>query len=114
MNVMIPFTFIAGILTYAWPFSRSIGGLIVVTLLYGFASGVYVALLTNPIMTSFGGEGDIGRRIGMLWSITAVGALVGPPISGAINSRTDGFKDVGLYAGAFCVLSPLFWTGVVD
>lgn len=32
-------------------------------------------------------------------SIIAVGALVGPPISGAINAATGGFEAVGYFAG---------------
>jgi len=32
-------------------------------------------------------------------SILALGALAGPPISGAINAATGGFKVVGYYAG---------------
>ncbi len=48
---------------------------------------------------NLGGIGDVGRRIGMFMSITAIGALAGPPISGAIISGTGGFKAVGFYAG---------------
>lgn len=95
---MIPFTFCTGILTYVWPFARSTPALIVVTVIYGFCSGTYVSLLTAPIM-NFGGEGDVGRRIGMFMTITALGAVAGPPISGAINAGTGGFESVGLYAG---------------
>ena len=36
MIVMIPFTALAGILTYAWPFAQTEASLIVVTVLYGF------------------------------------------------------------------------------
>ncbi|KAJ3565582.1 hypothetical protein NP233_g7544 [Leucocoprinus birnbaumii] len=97
LNIMIPFTLFAGILTYAWPFTHSTASLIVVTVIYGFCSGTYVSLLTAPIMT-FGGEGDVGRRIGMFMTITALGAVAGPPISGAINAATGGFEAVGLYA----------------
>ena len=46
-----------------------------------------------------GETGDIGRRTGMLTTILAFGALAGPPISGAINTSTGGFKMVGVYAG---------------
>ena len=63
-----------------------------------FSSGVYVSLLSNPIM-EMGETFDVGRRIGMFLTITAVGALVGPPISGAINTATGNFKAVGFYAG---------------
>lgn len=37
----------------------------------------------------------------MCMTIFASGALAGPPISGAINSATGGFKAVGYFAGAF-------------
>ncbi|KAF9001750.1 MFS general substrate transporter [Cyathus striatus] len=102
MNVMIPFTAAAGILTYAWPFARTERALIAVTVIYGFCSGAYVSLLSNPMM-DFGEIGDVGRRIGMYMSILAVGALAGPPISGQINTATGGFEAVGYYAGS-CVL----------
>ena len=42
---------------------------------------------------------DVGRRLGMFLSILSIGALAGPPISGAISTATGGFKDVGFYAG---------------
>ena len=43
---------------------------------------------------------DVGRRLGMFMSILSIGALAGPPISGAISTVTGGFKDVGYYAGS--------------
>ena len=43
--------------------------------------------------------GDVGRRTGMALGFAAFGALTGTPISGAINSATGGFNDVGWYAG---------------
>lgn len=42
---------------------------------------------------------DVGRRTGMTFTILCAGALAGPPISGAINTATGGFEDVGFYAG---------------
>lgn len=35
----------------------------------------------------------------MMMSIAAAGALIGPPISGAINNSTGGYEAVGYYAG---------------
>lgn len=68
-----------------------------------FCSGSYVSLLANPIM-DLGDAGDIGRRVGMFMSILALGALAGPPISGAINRTTGGFEAVGFYAGSMVLL----------
>lgn len=36
MNVMIPFTAAAGIVTYAWPFAQTKASLIAVTVIYGY------------------------------------------------------------------------------
>jgi len=51
-----------------------------------------------PVM-AFGDIEDVGRRVGMALAVLATGALAGPPISGAINKATGGFKFVGYYAG---------------
>ena len=64
-----------------------------------FCSGSYVSLLGNPMM-DMGHTDDVGRRVGMFMSILAIGALAGPPISGAISTATGGFKAVGYYAGS--------------
>ena len=69
------------------------------TILLRFFSGSYIALLANPVM-EFGETADIGRRIGMMMSILSIGALIGPPISGAINTVTNGYDAVGYYAGS--------------
>ena len=37
----------------------------------------------------------------MFFTVVALGALVGPPISGAINVATGGYKAVGIYAGMY-------------
>jgi MFS transporter, MCT family, solute carrier family 16 (monocarboxylic acid transporters), member 10 len=50
-------------------------------------------------MIHMGANGDVGRRLGMFTTIVAIGALTGPPISGAINNGTNGFEAVGIYAG---------------
>ncbi|KAM6500100.1 Major facilitator superfamily domain containing protein [Amanita muscaria] len=103
INVMAPFTAMAGLVTFVWPFAKSRGGLVAVAVVYGFCSGSYVSLLANPIM-DLGDAGDIGRRVGMFMSILALGALAGPPISGAINRATGGFEAVGFYAGSMVLL----------
>ncbi|KAI6124768.1 MFS general substrate transporter [Pisolithus croceorrhizus] len=108
LNAMIPFTGLAGIITFAWPYASSRGALIGVSVVYGYVitSGTYVSLLVAPAM-AMGGVGDVGRRVGMFLTIAALGTLVGTPISGAINARTGGFKDPGFYAGGIVIFSVL-------
>ncbi|OCH88815.1 MFS general substrate transporter [Obba rivulosa] len=99
LNIMIPSTFVAGILTYAWPFAANKGGFVAIAIIYGISSGVYVSLLTAPIVR-MGETQDVGNRMGMTLSVMALGALAGPPISGAVNGATGNFKAVGYYAGS--------------
>ncbi|KAM5538087.1 hypothetical protein V8D89_008284 [Ganoderma adspersum] len=99
LNVMAPATFLAGIMTYIWPFATSTGGNIAVAVVYGLSSGVYVSMLSAPLV-HMGRTEDVGVRIGMCFTVIALGAVAGPPISGAINAATGGFKFTGVYAGS--------------
>jgi len=89
-------------------------------------SGAFVALFPAGV-ASLGSFSDLGRRAGALMSIMAlgtwplhkimlyifylkkllsyIGALAGPPISGAIVRAKHSFRPVGAYAGTMIVLS---------
>ncbi|KAK2467593.1 hypothetical protein APHAL10511_000448 [Amanita phalloides] len=98
MNVMIPYTMLAGVMTFVWPYVRMEHGLVAIAIMYGFCSGVYIALFLNPLIM-MGDMNDVGRRIGMFMSIVALGALAGPPISGALNKASGGDDGSGEMAG---------------
>jgi len=70
------------------------------TAVSSIAAGSYTVLVAPAVM-AFGETADVGRRIGMSMTIVAFGALIGPPISGAINSASGGFEAVGFYAGKY-------------
>ncbi|THH29835.1 hypothetical protein EUX98_g4345 [Antrodiella citrinella] len=95
---MIPPTLIAGILTYAWPFAKTVADFVIIAILYGIAAGVFVSLFNQPFM-EMGSKHNVGTKVGMGMSIIAIGAISGPPISGAINTSSGGYKAVGYYAG---------------
>ncbi|KAJ7188786.1 major facilitator superfamily domain-containing protein [Mycena filopes] len=99
VNVITPMTAVAAIMTYVWPLARSKGSFVAIALIYGFSSGVYVSSFLLPIY-QLGEIEDMGRRSGMTMTLTALGAVAGPPISGAINSATGGYTIVGYYAGS--------------
>jgi len=73
---MVPFTFLAAVMTYAWPFARTFASNVVVMVVYGFASGTYIALMGVPV-AAMGEMGELGRRMGMMNTILAIGALTG-------------------------------------
>jgi MFS transporter, MCT family, solute carrier family 16 (monocarboxylic acid transporters), member 10 len=63
-----------------------------------FCTGAFVALVSIPIM-GMGDASDVGRRLGTVFTVVSIGALTGPPISGAINTATGGFRATGYCAG---------------
>ncbi|KAG9226496.1 hypothetical protein CCMSSC00406_0005837 [Pleurotus cornucopiae] len=104
VNIIAPMTLVAAVLTYAWPYAKDLPSLIVVAIIYGFASGTFVSIFAMPIY-SFGAIEDVGRRVGMCMTLVALGALAGPPISGAINRATGGYTAVGYYAGSMILVA---------
>ncbi|KAJ7352024.1 MFS general substrate transporter [Mycena albidolilacea] len=104
VSVMIPGTLLAAIVTYIWPFANTLPSLIAIAIVYGFASGIFVGLQAVPLI-HMGDMSDVGRRTGTLFSILAISALAGPPISGAIASATGNYKAVGYYAGSTMMIA---------
>ncbi|KAF9643781.1 MFS general substrate transporter [Thelephora ganbajun] len=102
LTVIAPLTLLCAVMTYIWPFVTTKGPLIAIGIIYGFCSGAYVSLLPIPVVM-MGDMRDAGRRTGISLTCIALGAIAGPPISGAIAQSTGGFKAVGYYAGS-CIL----------
>ena len=61
---------------------------------------MYTGIFATPVM-EMGPVEDSGTRLGLFLTCVSFGSLAGPPISGAINARTDGFVSVGIFAGAY-------------
>ncbi|KAJ6589954.1 major facilitator superfamily domain-containing protein [Mycena vulgaris] len=104
VNVIAPMTAVAAVMTYVWPLARSKGSFVGIAIVYGFSSGAYVSSFMLP-MYHLGEIADVGRRSGMAMTLTAIGALAGPPISGAINTASGGYSAVGYYAGSVILAS---------
>ncbi|KAI0056978.1 MFS general substrate transporter [Artomyces pyxidatus] len=104
LNVMALFTAGAAATTYAWPFVHSRGGFVALVCVYGVTSGAFVSLFPVPV-AQLGATHDVGVRTGVQMTVMALGALGGPPISGAILQHTGSFVRVGEYAGTMIVVS---------
>ena len=73
------------------------------TIFSGLSSGAFVGIMSAPV-AKMGGPTSVGERIGLLFSFTALGALLGPPISGAIRKKGGNWESVGYYAGTCALL----------
>ncbi|THU96928.1 MFS general substrate transporter [Dendrothele bispora CBS 962.96] len=98
LNMQIIALFFAAILTWAWPFAQSEVTLIIVTVFFGIAFGVYVGLQSNPIVEMASSE-DLGRVLGLMWGFAGIGALISLPIP-ALIQKTLGMKSMGFYTGS--------------
>jgi MCP family monocarboxylic acid transporter-like MFS transporter 10 len=106
LNTLYPFTALSGLLCLTlWLFSPSLPLLIIFACLYGFCSGVFVALLP-PVVAQLCPEGRIGARMGAFYPVVAISSLIGTPIAGAlIGSGESGYR--GLISYAVCIFEYL-------
>ena len=106
ITIIAPLNLLCAIMTFVWPFATTKGGLIAIGIIYGFCSGAYVSLFVVPLLM-MGDMHDAGRRTGIGMTGITLGALAGPPISGAIANATGGFEAVGYYAGTAPASPPI-------
>lgn len=97
-------------------YRKSLGGLIVFILVFGFASGAFVSLMTPALIEVADGDShDLGVMIGTFFAIISLASLTGLPIQGAIVSGTAGGRDgtdlMGLIV--FCGVVILVGTALV-
>ncbi|KAL1867536.1 hypothetical protein VTK73DRAFT_4139 [Phialemonium thermophilum] len=98
-------------------YHRSLGGLIVFTLVFGFTSGAFVSLMTPALIDVAGGHtSDLGVMVGTFFAIVALASLTGLPIQGAIASDGgSGGKQQPQLMGliVFCGVIMLAGTGLL-
>jgi MFS family permease len=102
LNVLIPFTFIAGIMMFGWIGIHSVGALYVFAVIYGSASAVIQALWPACIgsMSRTQDLKKTGVRMGMAFTIVSFSSFTGPPLAGAlIQSRGGSYTYANVWAG---------------
>ncbi|EIW68513.1 hypothetical protein TREMEDRAFT_32024 [Tremella mesenterica DSM 1558] len=99
LNLSFIMSVCSGIIIWAMFGAGTNGGLIVVTILYGFFSGAYVSMMSPALISLAHNFGEIGMRMGMGMLVMSFAALSGTPITGALLDR------YGFYA-------PIIWSGV--
>lgn len=99
MNIIIPASFVSGVICLCLIPVRSEAALIIICLLYGFFSGALVSLPpTVYVHLSLKNRGMIGTRMGMGFFCTSFGLLLGTPICGWILAGSS-YAFVWLFGG---------------
>jgi MCP family monocarboxylic acid transporter-like MFS transporter 10 len=109
----VPMNFATALLTFLWPFARTKGSLIAVSVLYGICSGPYTFAFLAPLYGLSGDAKDIGGRLGMATTLSSFGDLVGLPIAGALLNTSLRYKAVGIFGGAIVKSSSVNYSPVL-
>ncbi|KAI9700969.1 MAG: hypothetical protein M1820_006614 [Bogoriella megaspora] len=101
-NMMIPCALVAGILQFVLIGTHNIGGIIVISLLYGFFSGTFVSIPPTIFVMLSPNRGIVGTRMGMGFTIVSIGLLIGTPACGWILDASS-WKFVWTFGGLLTV-----------
>lgn len=97
-NIMTPCAALTGVLIFCLLGVHDAAGLVIYCVFFGFFSGTFVSLLP-PLLVSISPDRDlIATRMGMSFTASAVGLLIGSPIAGTILGEGS-YKHVWLYSG---------------
>ena len=102
LNTLVPCTFACGLVAFSWMAVDDTGDLFVFAILYGFFSGSFVSLPPTTIVSLSSDLHKVGTRLGMSFSISGFGILIGTPVAGTLlNIHTGDF----VRAQVFCAVS---------
>ncbi|PON22006.1 hypothetical protein TGAM01_v209076 [Trichoderma gamsii] len=109
-NMMVSITFVSALVCLVvWIPIKSVAGIIVFVAIYGFASGGFIGICTVCV-AQISDISQIGTRVGTLFAIESVGALIGSPIGGAIVAAQDGdYLGLQLFCGCSMMIGSILF-----
>ena len=113
--MLAPGAIICGVLTFALIGVKSLAGIIVVTLLYGFFSGVFIALPPVCFVRLTQDKSKVGTRMGMGFMILGFGVLIGGPGGGRIlgdDLHNLHWVSLWVFGSVMAVMSGLLMLGL--
>ncbi|KAI1734170.1 major facilitator superfamily domain-containing protein [Xylaria scruposa] len=108
-NVCIIFTIFSGVISLAlWLPAASAAPIVVFAVLYGFASGLTLAIIP-ALVASISDIQKLGFRVGTLYAFSSFGTLFGSPIAGAIVSAQSGsYSGLKIFCGLTLITGGVF------
>ncbi|KAF7782749.1 hypothetical protein Agabi119p4_2125 [Agaricus bisporus var. burnettii] len=83
-NLAIIAAIVCGSVTFAFVSIGSVASVIIVAILYGFFSGVYIGTMAPLGTLLTDNMAELGLRLGVAFAVSGLGELAGPPIMGAL------------------------------
>ncbi|KAL3431165.1 major facilitator superfamily domain-containing protein [Aspergillus tetrazonus] len=105
LNILIPLSFTAAVVVYAWIAVHTVAGLYVFTVIYGLTGGAAQSLFPATATTMITDVRKTGTRIGMILSFVGIATLTGPAIDGALIQAMHGeYTGAQVFSGTCIVL----------
>ncbi|KAH8819252.1 major facilitator superfamily domain-containing protein [Xylogone sp. PMI_703] len=105
LNTLVPIAMCYAIVSYTWLAVDSVAGFYVFTCIYGIISAAFQCLIPTTVTSITKRLDMVGTRLGMAFSTVGFGALTGPPIGGALQSREGGkFASAQAWAASMAML----------
>ncbi|KAJ7910759.1 major facilitator superfamily domain-containing protein [Mycena leptocephala] len=84
---------------------RTVASVVVIGVLYGLCIGVYITLIPPLLAILTEDMGELGLRMGVTFALMGVGGLIGPPVNGALLTRTFVWWRPALFSGVRVVFA---------
>jgi MFS family permease len=90
LNMMAPLALTISVISFCWLAATTSAGIYAFSVLYGLATGAFLALMPTTLASITHRLDMVGTRIGTAFTIISVAALTGPPIGGQLQSTGGG------------------------
>ncbi|KAB5581139.1 putative MFS monocarboxylate transporter [Coniochaeta sp. 2T2.1] len=97
-NIIVLAMFASTIVAFSWTAAKSLAGIAVVAIVYGFTSGAILSL-QGACVGKIASRQMQGTAMGLLMGCLAVTTLIGSPVGGAILTRY-GYLPLSMFTGA--------------
>jgi len=114
-KVLIPGSLICAALTFSLIAVNSLAGVIIVALLYGFFSGVFIALPPVCFVALTADKSKVGTRMGMGFAFLGFGVLSGGPGGGSVLGSGlvhENWVRLWSYGGTMTIASTVLMLGL--
>ncbi|THV79198.1 putative MFS monocarboxylate transporter, partial [Aureobasidium pullulans] len=114
-NIILPGAAVCSILIFCMIAVNGLGSIVVLAILFGFFSGVFIALPPVCLVALTADKSKIGSRIGMAFGFIGFGCLAGGPGGGdVLQNYGDGSNWTGLwiYGGVSCAIAAVIFAVV--
>ncbi|KAL5340201.1 major facilitator superfamily domain-containing protein [Aspergillus crustosus] len=92
-----------GIIICCMNLAESNASLIIFSVVFGFWSGTIVSGGSAALTLCPRSPQEVGTYLGMGVGLVGAAALIGPPVSGALVDRYEGFLELALFSGVVCI-----------